>query len=136
MQPIISVQEELSGEEIAVATGAIALSQYLAGSIAISIAQTVFQNKLKPALAQYAPNVAASTILNAGATGFRATLQPDLLAGVLKAYNEALVNVFVSANVLDSQTVWLMIFPVHSDGNVWPCPLAELWFPVDEDRSW
>jgi hypothetical protein len=88
----------MSGEEIAVATGAIALFLYLAGSVAITIAQTVFQNELGPALSKYAPGVNVESILSAGATGFRAVVPSDQLTDVLIAYNEALVKVFVSNN--------------------------------------
>ena len=86
----------MSGDDIAVATGAIALFQYLAGSVAISIAQTTFQTGLAPALSKHAPGVNAQTILDAGATGFRAVTPANELENILVAFNDALVAVFVS----------------------------------------
>jgi hypothetical protein len=70
-----------------------------AGSIAIIVAQTIFQNLLGPALSRHASGVDAQTILDSGATGFRAVTPPDQLVNVLVAYNEALVKIFVSCFV-------------------------------------
>ena len=108
----------MSGHEIAVATGAIALFQYLAGSVAITIAQTVFQNELGPALSRHAAGVDVKSILDTGATGFRAVTPADQLTNVLRAYNDALVKVFVSNNVplYKVQTHWLIVSAVHSHG--------------------
>lgn len=80
----------------ALASASIALAQYLGGSVAISIGNTIFQNGLAPALAKYAPTVDAHTIINAGATGLAGSVSAEQLPGVLLAYNEALVKVFVS----------------------------------------
>lgn len=108
----------MSGHEIAVATGAIALFQYLAGSVAITIAQTVFQNELGPALSRHAAGVDVKSILDTGATGFRAVTPIDQLTNVLGAYNDALVKVFVSNNVplYKVPTHWLILSAVHSHG--------------------
>ncbi|PKX92857.1 putative MFS transporter [Aspergillus novofumigatus IBT 16806] len=65
--PIVASQEYLSSDAIAIASSAIALCQYLTGSVAISVAQAIFQNGLTPALEKYAPNVDAAFILDAGA---------------------------------------------------------------------
>ena len=124
----------MSGHEIAVATGAIALFQYLAGSVAITIAQTVFRNELEPALSRHAAGVDLKSILNTGATGFRAVTPADQLTNVLIAYNDALVKVFVSNDVplYKVSTHWLIVSAVHSHGYCWPCADPELWLPMDE----
>ncbi|KAF7184358.1 hypothetical protein CNMCM7691_005110 [Aspergillus felis] len=92
--PIVASQEYLSRDSIAIASSAIALCQYLTGSVAISVAQAIFQNRLTPALEKYAPNVDPAIILDAGATGYADILPADQLPGVRLAYNEALVKVF------------------------------------------
>ncbi|EED13941.1 methyltransferase, putative [Talaromyces stipitatus ATCC 10500] len=92
--PIVASQEYLSRDSIAIASSAIALCQYLTGSIAISVAQAIFQNGLTPALEKYAPNVDPTIILDAGATGYADVLPADQLPRVRFAYNEALVKVF------------------------------------------
>ncbi|KAF4182882.1 hypothetical protein CNMCM7927_009424 [Aspergillus lentulus] len=92
--PIVASQEYLSPDAIAIASSAIALCQYLTGSVAISVAQAIFQNGLTPALEKYAPNVEPAVILDAGATGYADVLSADQLPGVRFAYNEALVKVF------------------------------------------
>ncbi|KAF3480351.1 putative HC-toxin efflux carrier TOXA [Arthroderma uncinatum] len=92
--PIVASQEYLSADSIAIASSAIALCQYLTGSVAISIAQAIFQNGLTPALQKWAPDVDPSTILGAGATGYANILPPDQLPAVRAAYNEALIKVF------------------------------------------
>ncbi|GIJ97990.1 hypothetical protein Aspvir_000098 [Aspergillus viridinutans] len=92
--PIVASQEYLSRDSIAIASSAIALCQYLTGSVAISVAQAIFQNRLTPALEMYAPNVDPAIILHAGATGYADVLPADQLPGVQFAYNEALVKVF------------------------------------------
>ena len=125
----------MAGHEIAVATGAIALFQYLAGSVAITIAQTVFENELGPALSKHAAGVEVQYILDAGATGFRAITPADQLTNVQIGYNEALVKVFVSNGVplYKVLTHWLIVSAVHSHRYCWPCVDPELWLPMDED---
>ncbi|GIJ89394.1 hypothetical protein Asppvi_008334 [Aspergillus pseudoviridinutans] len=92
--PIVASQEYLNRDSIAIASSAIALCQYLTGSVAISVAQAIFQNRLTPALEKYAPNVDPAIILDAGATGYADVLPVGQLPGVRFAYNEALVKVF------------------------------------------
>lgn len=94
MQPLVASQEYLSREAIAIATSAIALCQYLTGSIAISVAQAIFQNCLTPALHKYVPNVDPAMVLDAGATGYTKAVPADQLPRVRLAYNEALTKAF------------------------------------------
>jgi hypothetical protein len=93
---MVAVQEDLPGDAIAAASSMIALCQYLAGSVAISVAQSIFQNGLAPALQKYAPEANTTAILNAGATGYTTVVDPDQLGVVRMAYDEALVKTFVS----------------------------------------
>ena len=67
----------------------------LGGALSISIAQNIFSNGLKNTIPQYAPNVSAHDILNAGATYLRKAVSPVDLPGVLVAYAKALDEAFV-----------------------------------------
>jgi hypothetical protein len=133
-KPIISVQEEMSGNAIAVATGAIALFQYIAGSIAITIAQTIFQNLLGPALSRHTVGIDVQMILDSGATGFRAITPPDQLVNVLDAYNEALVKVFVSKTIKPSED-FAYVAPVYTHCHRCSGIHLELWFSLDQTRT-
>jgi hypothetical protein len=95
-QPIIVAQEILTPDQFAIVSASIPLSQYLSGSLAISVGNTIFQNGLPSALRKYAPDVDVKAIMNAGATDLVKVVSPAQLSGVLTAYNEALVKVFVS----------------------------------------
>jgi hypothetical protein len=134
LKPIISVQEEMSGNAIAVATGAIALFQYIAGSIAITIAQTIVQNLLGPALSRHTVGIDVQMILDSGATGFRAVTPPDQLVNVLVAYNEALVKVFVSQTARPSED-FAYVAPVYTHCHRCSSFHLELWFSLDQTRS-
>ncbi|KAK2882376.1 hypothetical protein FQN49_000431 [Arthroderma sp. PD_2] len=92
--PIVASQEYLSSDSIAIASSAIALCQYLTGSVAISVAQAIFQNGLTTALKKHAPNVDPSMVVGAGATGYADVLPADQVTKVQSAYNEALTRVF------------------------------------------
>lgn len=72
--------------------------QYLGGAIFLAVGETIFTNGLRSSLETYAPNVHAQTIINAGASAVRSTAPEADLAGVLLAYNRALVHTFVSGH--------------------------------------
>ncbi len=63
--------------------------------MSISIGNTVFQNGLRSTGGQVRPGVDFQSLVNAGATGLSAVIPPEQLPGVVLAYNEALVKVFV-----------------------------------------
>src|SRR5437762_14390478 len=96
MQPVIAIQEGLPGEDIAIATSSITVFQYLGGAVAISLGQTIFRNRLKPALRRYAPDIDAQRLFNVGATGIATVVPPEELDAVILAYNQALRDIFVS----------------------------------------
>ncbi|KFG81517.1 putative MFS transporter [Metarhizium anisopliae] len=92
--PVIAAQEVLVAEEFAIVSASIPLSQYLAGSIAISVGNAIFQNGLPSALRKYAPDVNPKLISGTGATELDNAVSPSQLPAVLAAYNDALVKVF------------------------------------------
>ena len=77
-------------------TAMIQFCQYFGGTVFLSIAKSVFENRLVPALHQYAPAVNPGRILNSGSTQILQGLSPSDGAGVLTAYNAALVATYVS----------------------------------------
>jgi hypothetical protein len=120
----------MTGNETAIATGAIALFQYVAGAISITIAQAVFQNLLGPSLARNASGVDAKLILNSGATGFRAVIPPDQLTYILRAYNEALVKVLMSGA---PEALERSLIPTLAYSHCHRCSRTyiKLWIPLD-----
>lgn len=67
----------------------------LGTAVSVSACQTIFNNRLPLLLHQYAPEVNATLVLEAGATNSRNLVQPAELAGFLRAYNQAVTAVFV-----------------------------------------
>ena len=62
----------------------------------------MLSNGLVSQLTSRIPGVDASTIIDAGATGVRTIVGPDMLPLVLDAYNSAVRNVFIMAIVTGS----------------------------------
>lgn len=78
------------------ATSQVFFCQYLGGTIFLAIAQTLFTGSLRSALHRDAPGVNAEHIIEVGASAVRSAVSPADLPGVLKAYNHAIVDDFVS----------------------------------------
>jgi hypothetical protein len=68
--------------------------QTLGGAVFLALGQTVFTNGLIHALHTTSPNINPQTIINAGASGIRATVSRAALPGVLSAYNKAINETF------------------------------------------
>jgi hypothetical protein len=73
---------------------AVVFSQGFGPALFLSFAQTIFSNSLTDKLHDFAPEVDAQTVFNAGATGIRAVISAASLPGVIMAYNGAVNNVF------------------------------------------
>jgi len=69
-------------------------SQSFSASLFLSFDETIFTNSLKTLLPRYAPSVNPQSVINAGASGFRAITTNEELAGVLIAYAKAIDRVF------------------------------------------
>ena len=72
-------------------------SQGISGSIFLSIADTVFTNRLRAWIHWFAPTVNPQVVINAGATGIRQVVSPQDLKGVLEAYAKSCDDVFYLA---------------------------------------
>jgi len=94
--PTIAIQSSLPDKDIPIGTAIIVFSQIFGGAVMVSVGQTVFINGLSPALAKFAPSVSAATLINSGATNVRSVVPKDQLQNVLKAYNQALTQTYVS----------------------------------------
>lgn len=93
-QPLIAVQTVLPKGDVPIGTAIIMFSQTLGGALFISVAQNVFTNKLLSNLAIMVPNLDPAIVLATGATNLKTVIDPKDLAGVLTAYNGAIVNCF------------------------------------------
>lgn len=96
--PLTAVQTALHPDDIPIGSAIVIFSQNLGGALFIAVAQSVFQNGLLSALAQKAPSIDPSIILEAGATQLRTALQQigqiDQLDAVVASYMSGLVNAY------------------------------------------
>ncbi|KAK1687455.1 efflux pump [Colletotrichum godetiae] len=84
--PSIAIQANLPPEQISMGISFVTFSQFMGSAVALAIGNAIFTGALKQDLPQFAPNVDASTLLEAGATGFRKVVAENELPGVLMAY--------------------------------------------------
>lgn len=93
-QPIVAIQNTLKPELSSIAMSLVVFSQTFGGALFLSFDQTTFSNGLSNALHQYAPEVDAAAVINAGATGFRSIVDKSSVDGVILAYSQAISHVF------------------------------------------
>jgi hypothetical protein len=60
----------------------------------IAVGQAIFQNKLIPQMQALDPSLTSQEIVQAGATGLKLLVSPDLLPKVISAYANSLDHVF------------------------------------------
>ncbi|OQE34804.1 hypothetical protein PENCOP_c015G07905 [Penicillium coprophilum] len=97
--PVIVGQAFSMMDDIASVTAIVLFFQMMGGAVFISAAESVFSNRLLPALAVYAPTVDAARVLSIGATGLRSEFSTGALPGILQAYMVALQDVFLFGTV-------------------------------------
>ncbi|EXF75537.1 efflux pump [Colletotrichum fioriniae PJ7] len=85
-KPSIAIQANLPPEQISMGISFVTFSQFMGSAVALAVGNAIFTGALKRDLPKFAPNVDASTILEAGATGFRKAVPEKELPGVLFAY--------------------------------------------------
>ncbi|KAJ0304933.1 hypothetical protein COL516b_005716 [Colletotrichum fioriniae] len=106
--PLAAIQTVLKGADVSLGTSSLILAQTLAGSIFLSVAQSLFQSRLLVELAAQAPEVDAQFVVGHGASGIKAMVAQkygDAAAvGVLGAYNHALRACFLLCIVLSCLT--------------------------------
>jgi hypothetical protein len=72
-------------------------TQTFGGSLALTIAQIVFNRCLEAAIPKYAPTANVNAIVHAGATAFPSVVTSAQLPGVLSAYAYAVDKTFYVA---------------------------------------
>lgn len=92
--PLIASQAALPANKVSVALAFLVFSQTFLGSIFLSAANVIFNNRLHGGLTSHAPDVDADSVMAAGATGFRAIVPDNSIHGVLLGYCDALSAVF------------------------------------------
>lgn len=96
-QPMLAAQVVLEKEDVPVGTSIMIFSQSLAGAIFISVGSTIFSNHLIDTLQSDVPQIDPKLVLGLGATNLRKAIRPELLNGVLVAYNQAITETFYAA---------------------------------------
>lgn len=71
---------------------------YFGSALFVSLGETVFINRLQPALHQYLPHVPPESIIRAGATNARSAVPASDLPGLILAYNQAITQTWVSGS--------------------------------------
>ena len=93
-QSINALQTVLPLQDIPIGIAIITFAQSLSGAMFISIAQTVFENRLVASITANAPNLSPNAIIKAGAANISQRVPTDMLPSVLYAYNIAIVQTF------------------------------------------
>lgn len=94
---LIAVQTVLPKKDVPTGTAIVIFSQTLGGAIMVSVAQNVNTNQLLSGLARTVPTLNPAIVLRTGATELKNIVPPDMLEGVLIAYNDALTRTFYVA---------------------------------------
>ncbi|KAK3321924.1 major facilitator superfamily domain-containing protein [Apodospora peruviana] len=106
-QPLMAVQTVLSIDDVPTGTSIIVFLQTLGGALFVSIAQNVFTNKLIEYVAEYAPAIGdPHMVLALGATNIQHVVDPALLPGVTRAYNDSLTQTFVVFTALSVASIF------------------------------
>lgn len=96
-QAIITVQAVLPLKDIPVGTAMASFAMNFGGSLFVSAAQNVFNNRLVSELQLSTTGVDPSVILHVGATELKNVVPPDQVNGVLTAYNASLTQTWYIA---------------------------------------
>lgn len=107
-QPLMAVQAVLNNHDLPTGTAVIVFMQTIGGSLFVSVAQNVFNNKLVAYVRDYAPGLDPAIVLGAGATSFQTTIRdeyPQYLAGATRAYNDALMQTFLVSAAIAATSI-------------------------------
>src|SRR5690242_13277407 len=94
---MLALQAAVKPAEIAIGQALLSFTQLFGLSIFIVIGNTILGEVLKTGLAEYAPNVDAQAVIEAGATAYRKFVAPADIPGVALAYARADASVFYLA---------------------------------------
>jgi hypothetical protein len=96
-QCAMAAQTVLAKKDVPIGLTIIAFAQFLAGTISVSVCQTVLANTLTHELSKRLPGFDVSVIANAGATQIQGLVSKEELPIVLTAYNTGIDNTFYCA---------------------------------------
>ncbi|TGJ86860.1 hypothetical protein E0Z10_g1867 [Xylaria hypoxylon] len=94
-QALIAVQASLDMKDVPVGTAVVVFAQTLGGTLFISVSQNIFSNSLVKELATIVPTVDPAEVIAAGATNLQSAFPPELVSGVVLAYNNALTTAYI-----------------------------------------
>ncbi|TQN65339.1 Aspyridones efflux protein [Colletotrichum shisoi] len=109
-QPLIAVQVVLDMADVPTGTAIIIFTQQIGGAIFVAIGQTVFTNQLVERLVQHVPDIEPHSVIAAGVTAIRKTLDAEFLPAVEQAYSDALAQTFLVSAVTASATIIGAVF--------------------------
>lgn len=107
-QPLMAVQTVLSAKDMPTGTAVIVFMQTIGGSLFVSVAQNVFNNKLVQYVHEDAPGLDPSIVIGAGATALQTTIRneyPQYLEGATLAYNDALMQTFLVSAAIAATSI-------------------------------
>ncbi len=96
-QCAIAAQTVLQKEDVPIGLTIIAFAQFLAGTICVSVCQTLLANTLTSELSRSLPGFDAIAIANKGATQIQELVSKRELPIVLAAYNAGIDSTFYCA---------------------------------------
>lgn len=103
---MLVAQVAVPEHDMAMVTSILSFTQTLAGSIFLSIGESVFANRLIANLQAELPGVPAGIVVASGATGIRDHFTAKQLPLVLQAYNKAIVQTFYVGVIMASISVF------------------------------
>ena len=95
--PLISVQAVLDSARTPVGISTATFFQMFGGAFTSAISQTMFNEKLLKQLVKNVPDADIGKLLAAGTIGVQKVVTPEQLPGVLRSYNEAILDPFYLA---------------------------------------
>lgn len=109
--PIIAIQANTPASVTPVATAVLVFSQTFGGAVFITVANVIFNTKLKHELVHRLPHIDAQAVIDAGATGIRDAVSTEDLPGALASYAKGVDAAFylaVAASGIMFITSWGM----------------------------
>ena len=104
-QPLIAAQTVLHIDDVPVGTSVMMFTNQFGGALFISVAQSIFTNRLLSGLAKAVPNLNPGIVLATGATSLKDAIDPRYLGAVLVVYNRAITNTFYISVAMASLSI-------------------------------
>lgn len=109
--PVITAQALSDMAEIPCITAVVLFFQLVSGALSVSVAQSLFSNRLIASLPLYAPGIDIKLVLTTGATDLRNTFAPDEVHGILLSYLAGLRAAWAMGIGLAGMALLVSFFP-------------------------